>query len=51
MYHENAYKNYSNLPNTNPRCEQSVEIVVLIQIVAIESEGLNLNKLNPPLLL
>jgi hypothetical protein len=50
-YHENAYKNDSDLPNANPRCPQ-LEIVLpdvyFIQSAALENvRGLNLNKCCP----
>jgi hypothetical protein len=46
LYHENAYKNNSDLPNSNPRCPQSsVPIVYFIQVGVLENvRGLNLNK-------
>ena len=49
LYHENAYKNNSDLPNTNPRCPQLVvPNVYLIQTAALENvRGLNLNKCCP----
>ena len=38
LYHENAYKNNSDLPNTNPRCPQLVvPNVYLIQTPALEN--------------
>jgi hypothetical protein len=38
LYHENAYKNNSDLPNTNPRCPQLVvPNVYLIQTAALEN--------------
>ncbi len=49
LYHENAYNNTSDLPNSNPRCPQLfVPFVYLIQIGALEKvSGLNLNKCCP----
>ena len=49
LYHENEYKNNSDLPNTNPRCPQLVvPNVFLIQTAALEIvRGLNLNKCCP----
>ena len=50
-YHENAYKNASDLPNANPRCPQLVAvlpIVFLIQIASVEKViGSNFNKCCP----
>ena len=49
LYHENAYTNDSDLPNSNPRCPQLVvPYVYFIQAVALEKvRGLNLNKCCP----
>jgi hypothetical protein len=49
LYHENAYKNNYDLPNTNPRCPQLVvPSVFLIQTSALENvRGSNLNKCCP----
>jgi hypothetical protein len=51
LYHENAYKNDSVLPNTNPRCPQlpkEVPGVYFIQTAALENvRGSNLNKCCP----
>ena len=47
LYHENAYKNDSVLPNTNPRCPQLFIVlpdVFLIQAALENVRGLNLNK-------
>ena len=49
LYHENAYKNDSDLPNTNPRWPQLVvPNVYLIQTASLENvRGSNLNKCCP----
>ena len=48
LYHENAYNNDSDLPNSNPRRPQLVPNVYFIQTAAIEKvRGLNLNKCCP----
>jgi hypothetical protein len=49
LYHENAYKNDSDLPNTNPRCPQLVvPIVYIIQTAGLENaRGSNLNRCCP----
>ena len=45
---ENAYKNCSYLPNTNPRCPQSsIPTVFLIQAGLENKRGSNLNKFCP----
>ena len=48
LYHENAYNNDSDLPNSNPRCSQLVPNVYFIQTAALENvRGSNLNKCCP----
>jgi hypothetical protein len=51
LYRENAYKNNSDLPNTNPRCPQLLLVlpnVYLIQTAALENvRGSNLNRFCP----
>jgi hypothetical protein len=50
LNHEYAYKNDSDLPNSNPKCPQLLVVpnVFKIQTAAIEIvKGLNLNKCCP----
>jgi len=49
LNHEKAYKNNSDLPNTNPRCPQFVvSNVYFIQTAALENvRGSNLKKCCP----
>ena len=47
-YHENAYNNDSDHPNSNPRCPQLVPNVYFIQTAALVNvRGLKLNKYCP----
>jgi hypothetical protein len=51
LYHENAYNNYSDLPNANPRCPKLLIVlpnVCFIQTLSLENvRGSNLNKCCP----
>ena len=49
LYHENAYKNDSVLPNTNPRWPQLVvpDVYFIQTAVLVNVRGLNLNKCCP----
>jgi hypothetical protein len=44
LYQEYAYKNYSVLPNSRPRCPQSASAVPPLKIVFFAQVGLALNE-------
>ena len=49
FFHENEYNNYSDLPNSNPKCPKSfIPTVFILQIGTLETaRGSNLNKRYP----
>jgi hypothetical protein len=49
FFHENEYNNYSDLPNSNPKCPLSfIPYVFFLQIGTLETaRGSNLNKRFP----